>query len=197
MAYKTLKLALAVSGTCALGIGNPAQALPSQIEAANVPYALAYGTCVYSSPAPDCAAQREALLTEADAVLDRFYRADAKFAKRSLRVRFDAMDAQAAELTRDDKAVGAEVIGFMGCVSTAIRNDFSFQQGAFVPGNTAFENCRDGYDSYLDRARSTNAVQRNVNYLRYLRRVLPNGSADLRARTLPVNGLLTERGPRD
>ncbi|WP_375291191.1 hypothetical protein [Qipengyuania sp.] len=195
MRNKTLALALVAGGFSA--VGSPAQALPSQIDAASVPFALAYGACIYAAPAPDCVATRDALLMEADAVLDRFYRADAKFAKRSLRIRFDAMDAQAAELARDDKTVGTEVIGFMSCVSSAIRDDASFQQGAFVPGNTAFESCRDGYDSYLDRSRSTNAVQRNVNYLRYIRRVLPNGPADLRARTLPVNGLLTERGPRD
>ena len=204
MRVEQLSKPLAACGAAAalaLGWSGPALASTSSIDAASIPFALAYGACIYAEPAtgtatgqPDCTSAREALLAEANPVLERFYLGHSLEAKRSLRFLFEDMDEQAIELSRENKAVGPEVIAFMRCVSQDMRSSADFRRGAFVSGSDAFTQCRDIYDDYLERDRSSSAVQRNVNYLRYIKRILPMAGS---APTINKDGLLIERGPRD
>ncbi len=198
---KTATLAVAALGA-ASGGATAASASTSSIKAASIPFALAYGVCVYSDanekPEANCQSVREAMLVEADTVLSRFYPGEKVFAHRSLRVLFDDMDKQALKLRREDKAVGPAVLAFMKCTSEAMRDSADFQRGVAVDGIGAFRQCRDIYDSYLAHDRATNAVQRNVNYMRFVKSILPSGhSGFYSGQHINRDGLLTERGPSD
>ncbi|WOF42131.1 hypothetical protein KNJ79_13015 [Sphingopyxis indica] len=193
-----LKKLFAVASAAVLTCGVAPSAVAtstSYIEGASVPFALAYGTCIYAEPGPaDCAAVRDSLLAEADPILNRFYFADGLEARRSLRTLFDDMDRQAVKLRAQDKTLAPETLSFMGCVSDAIRNQKDFRRGVFISGSDAFRACKGNYDAYLARDRSTNSVQRNVNFMRYVKAILPNTSTG--NQLIHDDGLLIERGPR-
>ena len=190
---------VAVSGAALLAVasgGAHAASSTAYIEGASVPFALAYGTCVYgASSAAACTAEREELLAEADTVLDRFYFAKGLEARRSLVSLFDDMDRQADKFRSENKTLAPETLALMDCVSTTMRGQDDFARGVSVRGTQAFEDCRATYDAYLQRDRSSNAVQRNVNYMRYIRRILPD--APVASQRIHKEGLLIERGPRD
>ena len=180
-------------------VSSPAYASTSTIAAPSIPFALAYGACIYSEttldPEADCTSVRELTLAEADVILRRFYPGENLFVRRSLRALFDDMDKQAIELRREKKPVGEEVISFMECTSKAMRSTPDFQRGVYVDGIGAFRECRDTYDHYLTLDRSSNKVQRNVNYLRYIKAILPMEGPE--GSGIARDGLLIERGPRD
>ncbi|MBX7536614.1 hypothetical protein K3175_13180 [Qipengyuania sp. GH1] len=193
-------LVMALGG--AFGGVTPAFASTSSIEAASIPFALGYGACIYSNASEgaevNCQSERQAILAEADLVLSRFHPGEKVFAYRSLQALFDDMDEQASDLRRENKPVGPEVITFMKCTSAAMRGSNDFQRGVAVDGSGAFQQCRDIYDSYLALERGSSTVQRNVNYMRYVKSILPSGRTGIYSnQQINHDGLLIERGPRD
>lgn len=177
------------------GISGVSHASTSYVDGASIPYALAYGTCVYAnSGQTDCAAKRDALLAEADPVLNRFYAGSRLEARRSLRFLFDDMERQALKFQENDNILAPETLSFMGCVADSIRGQQDFQRGVFVGGTDAFRACEDIYNAYIARDRSDKTVQRNVNFMRYIKSILPNTATG--NQQIHAKGLLTERGPR-
>lgn len=195
---KALAKLFAVTGSVLLTCGlapSAAATSTSYIEGASVPFALAYGSCIYAeADRTGCAAVRNSLLAEADPILNRFYLGDGLQARRSLRTLFDDMDRQAVKLRDEDKALAPETLSFMGCVSGAIRGQKDFQRGVFISGSDAFRACKGSYDAYMTQDRSADTVQRNVNFMRYVKTILPNTSTG--NQRIHDDGLLIERGPR-
>ncbi len=177
------------------GMPGVSHASTSYIDGASIPYALAYGTCVYAHSGPtECASTRDALLAEAEPVLARFYAGNGLEARRSLRFLFDDMERQSVKFRENDKALAPETLSFMGCVADTIRGQQDFQRGVFIGGTDAFRACEDTYSAYIARDRSDNMVQRNVNFMRYIKAILPNTATG--NQRINSKGLLTERGPR-
>ena len=198
MPINELTRSFALAGVALLataGMSSAVQASPSYLKATNIPFALAYGTCVYAdSPAADCTTVRQSLLAEADPILNRFHFSDGLETRRSLRVLFDNIDRQAVKLREEDKMLAPETLSFMSCTADAMRDQNDFQRGVFISGSDAFKACEDIYDAYLARDRSSATVQRNVNFMRHIKDMLPNSPVD--GQRLRREGLLTERGPR-
>lgn len=199
---KKVATVIVVALGSAFGAVTPASASTSSIEAASIPFALGYGVCIYSNASEEtevnCQSVREAILAEANLVLSRFHPGEKVFAYRSLEALFDNMDEQASDLRRENKTVGPEVLAFMKCTSVVMRGSNDFRRGVAVDGIGAFQQCRDIYDRYLSLDRGSNTVQRNVNYMRYVKSILPFGRTSIYSnQKINHDGLLIERGPRD
>ena len=200
--FKNAATVIVVALGSAFGAVTPASASTSSIEAASIPFALGYGVCIYSNASEEaevnCQSVREAILAEANLVLSRFHPGEKVFVYRSLQTLFDDMDEQASDLRRENKPVGPEVIAFMKCTSAAMRGSNDFRRGVAVDGSGAFQQCREIYDSYLALERGSSTVQRNVNYMRYVKSILPSGGTGIYPnQQINHDGLLIERGPRD
>jgi len=185
--------AMMASGTASAEIAG-FQPTQRTIEAASIPYAFEYATCLYAdadaAPHADCAAERERILAKADPVLESFYPRQRIEAKRSLRILFGEMERQADELAADNKPVAPEVVAFMDCLSDEVQNDRDFQRRVFPNGLIAVEACRGIYNTFLARGGDSANYLRNREQIRNVRRILEY-------RMLSRDGLLLDRGPRD